>query len=192
MRRYPEIDLALDLETRTADLVADAVDVAVRLGPLPESGLVAVRLGQMRRYLCAAPAYLARRGTPHSLESIAEHDLIAMAAPDGRARPWTFSRGGETVRVEIKPRASINEALMIHRMVFNGAGVGLLTGYICGPAIAGGRLVHLFPDWSPPSVDVSLVFPSRRELSPVVRAFVDYMKEVSHPGCLWLDDPLAV
>ena len=61
----------------------------------------------MRRYLCAAPAYLDRRGTPRTIESIAGHDLIAMSAPDGRAKPWTFPRGTERVRVEIKPRASI-------------------------------------------------------------------------------------
>lgn len=191
LRRYPAIDLVLDLESRSADLVAEAVDVAVRLGQLPESGLVAVRLGTMRRYLCATPDYLARRGTPETLESLVAHDLVAMPAPDGRPRPWTFSRGTETRRVEIKPRISINEALTVHRLVFNGVGLGLLTGYICAPEIAAGRLVHLFPDWSPSAVDVSLVFPSRRELSPVVRAFVEYMKEVSGPGCLWMDDPLA-
>ncbi len=191
LRRFPEIDLVLDLESRSADLVADSVDVAVRLGPLPESGLIAVRLGQMRRHLCAAPAYLERRGVPRSIESIAGHDVIAMTAPDGRARPWTFSRGTETIRVAIKPRVSINEALTIHRMVSNGAGLGLLTGYLCAPEIAAGRLVHLFPDWSPSPVEVSLVFPSRRELSPIVRAFVDYMKGVSGPDCVWRDDPLG-
>jgi LysR family transcriptional regulator, regulator for bpeEF and oprC len=191
MQRYPEIDIALDLESRPADLVAEAVDVAVRLGPLPDSGLVAVKLGEMRRYLCAAPAYLERRGKPRSIEDIASHDTIEMPAPGGRARAWTFSRRKETLRVEIKPRVLVNEALTIHRLVSNGAGLGILSGYICAPEIEAGRLVHLFPDWSPPPVEVNLVFPSRRELSPIVRAFVDYMKEVSRPDCLWMNDPLA-
>ena len=114
-----------------------------------------------------------------------------MPGPDGRARPWTFSRDGETVRVETKPRLSVNEALTIHRLVANGAGLGILSGYICAPQIAAGRLVHLFPEWSPPAVEVNLVFPSRRELSPVVRAFVDYMKSVTGPGILWMKDPMA-
>lgn len=188
---YPDIEIALDLESRAADLVAEAVDVAVRLGPLPDSGLVAVKLGEMRRYLCAAPAYLDRCGTPLSIEDIARHDTIDMPGPDGRARPWTFSCATETLRIETRPRISVNEALTIHRLVSNGAGLGLLTGYICAPEIAAGRLVHLFPDWSPSAVEVSLVFPSRRELSPVVRAFVDFMKRGSAPGILWLDDPLA-
>ena len=188
---YPDIEIALDLESRSADLVAEAVDVAVRLGPLPDSGLIAVKLGEMRRYLSAAPSYLERRGAPCSIDDIVGHDTIDMPGPNGRARPWTFSRGGETIRIETKPRISVNEALTIHRLVSNGAGLGVLSGYICAPQIVAGRLVHLFPDWSPPPVEVNLVFPSRRELSPVVRAFVDFMKGASGPGMLWMKDPLA-
>ena len=188
---YPDIDIALTLESRSADLVGEAVDVAVRLGPLPDSGLVAVKLGEMRRHLCASPAYLARRGVPRTIEDIVSHDTIDMPGPDGRTRPWTFSRGGETVRIETKPRLSVNEALTIHRLVSNGAGLGILSGYICAPQIAAGELVNLFPEWSPPAVEVSLVFPSRRELSPVVRAFIDHMKQVSGPGILWMKDPIA-
>lgn len=191
LNRYPEIDVVLDLESRTADLVADSVDVAVRLGPLPDSGLVAVKLGEMRRYLCAAPAYIARRGMPEVIGDVARHDIVEMPMPDGRARGWVFCRGEETVRLDVRPRVSVNEALTIHRLVCNGAGLGILSGYVCAPEIGLGRLLHLFPQWSPPPVAVSLVFPSRRELSPVVRAFVDYMKETSRPGHLWLDDPLA-
>lgn len=182
--RYPDIDIALDLESRTADLVGEAIDVAVRLGPLPDSGLVAVKLGEMHRYLCATPAYLQRRGTPQSFEELSRHDTIDMPSPEGRTRPWIFSRGQETTRLEMTPRVSVNEALTIHRLVMNGAGLGILTGYICGPEIAAGRLVHLFPQWSVASVEVNLVFPSRRELAPAVRVFVDYMKEVNRSGSL--------
>ncbi|MFI5408030.1 LysR family transcriptional regulator [Kaistia sp. UC242_56] len=189
---YPDIEISLDLDSRPADLVAQAVDVAVRMGPLPDSGMVAVKLGEIRRYLCAAPSYLERRGRPSSIDHLAGHETIDMPGPDGRARPWTFSRGKETVRVEVKPRLSVNEALTIHRLVANGAGLGLLSGYICAPQILAGQLVDILPDWSPPAVEVNLVFPSRRELSPVVRAFVDYMKEVSRPGSLWMKDTLTL
>jgi DNA-binding transcriptional LysR family regulator len=190
LRRFPEITIALALESRAADLVAESIDVAIRLGPLPDSGLVAVRLGEMRRFLCASPDYVARCGSPGSVQDLTSHDRIEMSAPDGRDRPWVFSRGAETIRVETRSRVTVNEALTIHRLVERGAGLGLLTGYLCAPLIADGRLVHLLPDWTTPPVEVSLVFPSRRELSPVVRAFVDYMKEVSRPGELWMNDPL--
>jgi len=145
----------------------------------------------MRRYLCAAPAYLRRRGWPKTIEGIARHETIEMPGPDGRARPWNFSRGGETIKLDVVPRISVNEALTIHRLVLNGAGIGILPGYICAPEIAADRLVRLFSDWSAPAVEVNLVFPSRRELAPAVRAFVDYMKEVSRPGVLWMSAPLS-
>jgi LysR family transcriptional regulator for bpeEF and oprC len=189
--RYPKIDIALDLETRQADLVAEAFDVAVRLGPMRDSGLVTIKLGTIRRYICAAPSYLARRGTPKSIEAIAQHDSIDMPGPDGRVRPWSFSRGKEERKLGAKPRVCVNEVLTIHRLVINGAGIGLLSGYICAPEIEAGRLVRLFPEWRPSPVDVCIVFSSRRELAPAVRAFADYMKEVSRPGSLWLDDPLS-
>jgi LysR family transcriptional regulator for bpeEF and oprC len=191
LRRYPEIDIVLDLESRSADLVAESVDVAVRLGPLADSGLVTVRLGEMRRYMCAAPTYLERRGMPKSIEEITRHDTIDMPGSDGRARPWMLSRGKETRKLEAKPRVCVAEALTIYRLVLNGAGIGIVSGYLCAPEVDAGRLVRLLPEWSSPPVEVSIVFPSKRELAPAVRAFVDYMKEVSLPGLLWMNDPLS-
>lgn len=191
LNRYPKIDIALDLESRSADLVGESVDIAVRLGPLANSGLVAVKLGEMQRYMCAAPAYLERRGMPKSIEAIARHDVIEMPAPDGRARTWVFSKGAETFKLEAKPRVCVNEALTICRLVVNGAGIGIVSGYLCAPEIDAGRLVRLLPEWSPPPIEVSIVFPSKRELAPAVRAFVDYMKEVSQPSLLWRNDPLS-
>ncbi len=191
LRRYPEVDVALDLDSRAADLVGESVDVAVRLGPLQDSGLVAVKLGEMRRYLCAAPSYLELRGAPNSIEEVVRHDTIEMPGPDGRPRAWVFSRGTETIKLEMNPRVSVNEALTIFGLVLNGAGIGVISGYLCAPHIGVGRLIRLFPEWSAPPIGVSLIFPSRRELAPAVRAFADYMREISRPGVLWMEDPLA-
>src|ERR1700761_6001230 len=186
LRRYPKISVTLELDSRPADLVAEAVDVAVRLGPLPPSGLIAVKLGEIPRFLCVAPAYLERRGVPQRMEDLTRQDTIDMPGPHGRGRPWSFERNGETLKLDVTPRISVNEALTVHRLVMNGAGIGVLSGYICGPEIEAGRLIWLFPEWSSPSVEVSLVFPSRRELAPAVRAFVDYMKEVNRPSATWM------
>ena len=190
LRRYPQIDIALDLESRQADLVAEGIDVAVRMGPMPDSGLVAIKLGEMRRYCCASSDYLARNGTPASIAELEEHDTIDMPGPSGRPRPWVFSGAGGSVKQEVSPRVCVNEALTAQRLIIHGAGIGMLSGYICGPEIKGGRLVRLFSEYQIAPVEVSIVFPSRRKLAPAVRAFADYMKEVSRPGRLWQDDPL--
>ena len=189
--RYPDVRLTLDLTTRSVDLVAEGVDCAVRLGPLPDSSLISTQLGAMSRYLCAAPSYLAKRGTPTTIGELARHDTIEMPSANGRAFPWVFRRGDETVRVDPQPRVCVDEALTIFRLVRNGAGVGVLSAYLCGPEIIAGRLVRLLPDWSFPPVAVSLVYPSRRELAPTVRAFAEFMKEAGTTDGSWRDDPLT-
>lgn len=186
LRRYPAIEITLELESRAADLVAGAADVAIRLGPLPASDLVAVRLGEMKRVLCASPGYLARRGTPKKIEDLANHDIVEMPSPDRRARPWRFSKAGVTKTIELRPKICVNEALTVHRLVAHGAGLGIISRYVCSPDLAAKRLVHVLPQWTAPAVEVHIVFPSRRELSPTVRAFVDFMREVNADG-KWLD-----
>ena len=189
LQRYPDVDITLDLESRSADLVGEAIDVAVRVGPLHDSSLIVVRLGAMRRYLCASRSYVERRGAPDAVNALKDHDVIEMPGSDGRPRPWVFTRDGKQSRVALHPRVTVNEALTVHRLILSGAGLGIVSGYLCAPGLADGRLVHLLPDWSLPSVEISLVFPSRRELSPAVRAFADFMKEISRPGELWQNDP---
>ena len=188
VRRHPRIHVELDLTARMADLISDGVDVAIRLGPMADSDLVAMRLGAMRRYLCAAPAYLERCGTPEAPEDLARHDTVGI--PSARTS-WRFERDGEVREVGLDLRIGVNEALTVFRLVRNGAGVGVVSGYMCGPEIVAGRLVRLLPDWTMPPLEVSLVFPSRRELAPVVRAFADYIREATSPGRSWLDDPLT-
>ena len=190
--RHPHVNVLLDLTSRSVDLVAEGVDIAVRIGPMPDAGFVATQLGTIRRYACAAPAYLQRRGEPETIEALAGYDVVEMPALNGRPRPWCFASADQPpITVGIEPRIAVNDPATIHRLVVNGAGIGCLSGYLCTPDFAAGRLVHLFPEWHLPPIDVSLVFPSRRELSPAVRAFVSYMKSVSAIGLSWQDDVLA-
>ena len=187
--RYPDVQVAIDLTSREADLVADEVDVAVRMGPLLDSTLVATGLGSMKRHLCAAPSYLARRGEPASVRDLAHHTIIEMPGRDGRPRAWSFSRDGETQRVDLQPRVIVNEALLIARLVRDGVGLGIISGYVCAPALAAGELVVVLREWNPPPVEVSLVFPSRREMSKTVRAFVDFMRSSNRSDAFWTQGP---
>lgn len=189
LERYADVDISLDLTSRPVGLVMEGVDVAIRFGPMPDSQLVAKRLGTIQRYLCAAPAYLKRRGSPSTLDELREHDILEMPGVDGRPRPWIFSNSaGEAVRIEVQPRLSVNDALTICRLAVNGAGLGVLSGYMCAESLSAGGLVRLLPEWTLPDVEVSVVFPSHRELSPTVRAFVDFLKEASLSGRSWQDD----
>ena len=191
LARNPELEIDLDLSGRPADLVSESIDVVIRLGPMPDSTLIATRLGAMNRYLCAAPAYLRRRGRPKAPAELESHEAIEMPSVEGRVRSWSLSKGEEIARVEPRVKISVNEALTIHRLVMNGAGIGILSGYLCVPQIEAGRLVRLLPEWSLAPLEVHLVFPSKRELAPAVRAFVDFMKAVNKPGQLWQSDAMG-
>jgi LysR family transcriptional regulator for bpeEF and oprC len=188
LERHPEVSVSVDLSSRSADLVAQSVDVAIRMGPMPDSNIVAKRLGRLQRVLCASKSYLKRHGVPESIDQLSAHDQIEMAAPDGRARIWTFSQPGKKTRhFETAPRIVINDPLTIYRLVANGAGIACVSRYLCEADLAAGRMTHLLSDWHVPAIDVSVVFPSHRELSPVVRAFVDFMRDASVPGIPWLE-----
>jgi DNA-binding transcriptional LysR family regulator len=191
LRRYPAVDVSLDLTSRPVDLIATSIDVAIRMGPLPSSELVAKRLGTIHRYLCVAPSYVARRGTPRTIAELHDHDAVELPGSDGRPRRWTFSKpSGKSKSVDLAPRITVNDALTIHRLVVNGAGIGGLSAYVCAGDVKAGRLVRLFPEWRMLPVEVNVVFPSNRELSPTVRAFVDFVKSASTPGMSWRNDPL--
>jgi LysR family transcriptional regulator, regulator for bpeEF and oprC len=191
LERYPGIEVSLRLGNRSLDLVGDGIDVAIQMGPLADSQLVATRLGAMERFLCAAPAYLERRGMPCTIEELRDHDRIETPGDGGRPRGWVFVNGiGETVRFEEKPRLSTNDTVTIHRLIVNGGGIGVLSGFICVPDLREGRLVRLLPGWKMPALEASIVFPSGRALSRTVRAFIDFLKNSPDMGKLWLESGL--
>jgi DNA-binding transcriptional LysR family regulator len=192
LERNPDVDVSLDLTSRSVDLVAEGFDVTIRMGNMPDSRLITTGLGTMQRYLCAAPSYLRRRGTPQSIKELKEHVTIEMPATSGVPRTWEFHKNvREVEKVGVPPRLLVNDPGMIYRLVVNGAGIACISGYLSAPDIEAGRLVRLFPEWTLPPVEISVVYPSNRGLSPIVRAFVEHMKQTAAAGKLWMDDPIA-
>lgn len=186
LERYPEVEISLDLSSRTVDLVAENIDVAIRMGPMPNSELVSSRLGSIPRWLCCSPEYADRRGLPSALHELRAHDIVEMPSPNGRPRTWLLANAaGETEKIEVLPRVSVNDQTSMHRMVVQGAGLACLAAYLAAEDVRAGRLIRVLPDWRPASVDVSVVFPSNRTLSPVVRAFVDFIKQSTVTNKLW-------
>lgn len=192
MALYPSVEVSVELTSRPVDLIAEGIDVAVRFGPMKDSNLVTTRLASLQRYLCASPQYLAARGVPTTLEKLADHDTVEMPGLDGKPRHWVaVTADGETIKIPLRPRLSVNDPLTIYRMVVSGAGIGCLTGYLCVPDIHTGRLVQLFPHLTIPAAEINLVFPSSKALSPTVRAFVEFMKANASSGLAWPVDSLT-
>jgi DNA-binding transcriptional LysR family regulator len=192
LKRYPGIDVSLDLTSRPVDLVAEGIDVTIRMGNLPDSRLITTGLGTMQKYLCAAPSYLDRHGVPQSIKELKKHDTIETPCKNGIPRTWAFYKNAqESDEFEVAPRLLVNDPGMIYRLVVNGAGIACIPGYLSAPDIEAGRLVRLFPEWTLPPVEINIVYPSNRGLSPPVRAFVEHMKQTAKAGKLWMDDPIA-
>jgi LysR family transcriptional regulator, regulator for bpeEF and oprC len=188
LQRYPGIEVSLQLGSRSMDLVGEGIDVAIHMGPLADSQLIASRLGTMERCLCAAPVYLERRGMPCTIEELRQHDRIETPGDTGRPRSWVFANQiGETVRFDEKPRLCVNDTVTIHSLIVNGGGIGVLSGFICAPDLREGRLVRVLPEWKMPDLEVNIVFPSSRALSQAVRAFIDFLKNSPDMAKLWLN-----
>lgn len=175
-RRYPDLRLELVLTDRVVDLVEQGFDVAVRIGELPDSSLLARRLASVGVITCAAPAYLARHGTPASPDDLSGHALVQ----DTNARLpgiWRFLRDGAPVNVRVTGQVQVNSALMVRELVLRGAGIGVSPAFVVDEDLAAGRLVRLLADYAGPTIGVYAVYPPTRHVPRRVRVFVDFLAE---------------
>lgn len=169
---YPEVRAELLLVDRVVDLLEEGLDVAIRIGPLPDSSLVAVPLGSTRRVVCASPDYLARHGTPQSPADLAGHRGICFTGLAAGAE-WEFGEG-KAQRVSIADTFVTNQIDAALDACAKGLGCARFLSYQVHGLLAAGRLVRLLPEHEPEPMPVSLAYPHARLLSPRIRAFIDW------------------
>jgi DNA-binding transcriptional LysR family regulator len=172
-RAYSQIDVRLVLTDRIISLLEEHVDVALRNGALPDSNLIAMRVGTARRVVCASPTYLQARGTPRTPDELSGHDCISYEGFFG-PNVWTFVRGNANVVVPIHSRlvvGSVEEACDAAH-----AGVGITTAFSFNvkAALDAGTLMTLLDDFQPPAQPISFVHAAGRFLPIKVRAFLDF------------------
>jgi len=178
LKRYPEVAAELRLADRMINLVEDGVDLAVRIGHLADSSLVARHVGEMRRIVVASPDYLAARGEPATPASIAAHETIQFGAMT--AQPdWRFIEAGREVRVACTPRFSTNSADAAIQYAEAGGGLTRVLLYQAAAALKAGRLKIVLAKFEQPALPIHLVYPTSRLLSAKVRSFVDLVAEIS-------------
>lgn len=173
LEAYPSLRAELTLSDGNLDLIEHEIDVAVRIGFLADSGLVARRIGEVGRLLVASPAYLARRKAPRRPADLAEHDVIS---PSDRPslQGWRFrGDGGEQV-IRLMPKIAMNEVDPMLSLVRDGRGIGRALSYQVVEDLAAGRLVRLLPECEPAPLPVHLVTPSAPHMAPKARAFIDF------------------
>ena len=170
LRGNPRVGVRLVLADRLLQMQEDQVDLALRIGQLPDSGLIATRLGAVRRVLCAAPDYLAERGEPPGLGALATHDVIVFATP-GQADRWDFA-GGKSVA--LTPRLAVNTAEAALDAAAEGLGITRVLSYQMEVAEREGRLRRVLTEWEPEPLPVHLLHDAQGQVPRKLRAFLEF------------------
>lgn len=181
--RYPELVIEASVTDRHIDLVEEGFDAAIRIGELPDSGLIARRLAGTRWVTCAAPAYLDRFGHPATLEELEGHErVIFVSRETGRVMPWVFNDGGTR---RIGPGGggfTVDNGEALVDAALAGGGIIYIHSYMVSHLVADGRLQSILDAFAAPGPGIHVVYPSSRHLSPKVRAFLDLAGELFPPG----------
>jgi len=171
---HPAVDIQLRLGDRNVNLIEEHVDLALRIGALPDSSLVATQVGAIRRVVCASPAYLERFGTPHSLDDLATHRCISFDGLDAGSA-WVFAgKSGEKRQVPVHSRMTVTTADAAIAASMTGLGLTRVLSYQVADALREGRLVRVLAPEEPPAVPASLIYPGQGRLPMKTRAFIDF------------------
>lgn len=177
--RYPDIALELGCGDRPVDLIEEGVDCAIRGGILPDSNLVARRIGVLQFITCAAPAYIAAHGAPQHPHDLANHRCITFfASKTGKIFEWDYARGSETIVATTPHNLAVNDSLAYMRAGLAGLGILQAPGYAVDRLIANGAMVPLLTDWSTLPIPINVVYPQNRHLSAKVRVFVEWAADL--------------
>jgi DNA-binding transcriptional LysR family regulator len=171
--RYPRVSARTLFVDRVVNLMEEGLDVAVRIAHLPDSGMTALKVGSVRRLVCASPDYLARYGIPQAPADLIRHRTIAFQGITP-SPVWSFRDGGSEVQVRPSPRLEVNTAEMAITAAVQGQGLTRVLSYMIAPELAAGRLKIVLAEYEPTPIPIHLVHGEGRRASARVRAFMDF------------------
>jgi DNA-binding transcriptional LysR family regulator len=172
IRRHREVNVEMLFVDRVVNAVEEGIDVAVRIGHLPDSSLVAIRIGEVRRVVCASPQYLRRHGVPRTPEEIRSHRCVRHMGLSPR-NEWTFRIGRRAVAIPITCALVSNEIDSTLAACVNGLGLGMFLSYQTAPYRKSNKIRYVLEEFETEPMPVQVVYPQTRRLSTTVRAFVD-------------------
>lgn len=176
LARYPEIDLELSITDRLVDLIEEHADIAVRSGHIPKGPFIQRKIADLQRVICAAPSYLAQRGTPRTAADLKQHDCIVVAGPGLNRWPFEARIGVDVI--DVHPRVVTDDAEAALRLAIEGAGVIRLSDVIVGGPLQRGELVALLTDvHHVEPFPLSAIYPAGRQRLPRVAVFIEFLVE---------------
>jgi len=173
----PRTDVRLRLSDHILDIVAEGVDLAVRLARMEDSSFTLRNVAEVERVLCASPAYLARRGAPNSPGDLSSHDCLLLRFPGSQQFRWALDFQGESISAPIEGPVDADDGDVLTQWALDGLGIALKPVYEVAEALADGRLVEVLPEARPQSVTLGILYPTRKMLPPRTKTFIDMAVE---------------
>jgi DNA-binding transcriptional LysR family regulator len=175
LAEHPDLDIELVLDDRNVDLVNEGIDVALRMGAMPDSNMTARRIAEGRRIVAAAPGYLQRHGTPESPGELVSHQAVIYSRR-GAAESWIFRKADAAVSVVLQGRLKVTAAEGLREAVNCHLGLAVSSEWLFSPELKSGKVVAVLQDWALPPPNLSAVYPTGRLASTKARAFVSYVE----------------
>lgn len=174
LRSQPKISMDIVLADRSVNPLEEGFDLALGARPELYGGVQDIALCPLKRYLCASPAYLARRGTPSHVSELPDHDCVVFATTGPR---WEFMSQQGAIGIDVRPKLRSNDGAAICNAAIAGSGIAVLTDYLAGPAIRSGQLVEILPDFQLTDIWLKALVPGTRIALPRVRMLLDWLKQ---------------
>jgi DNA-binding transcriptional LysR family regulator len=182
---HPEVSISLNLSDRVVDIVNEGVDCAVRVGDLPDSSLISVRLADNRRLCVATPAYLKRAGTPKHPGELSRHECLTLSSDASQTRGWAFLIDGDVHYLRPSGRLDCTDGQVLHAWCSAGLGIAWRSAWEVQHEIQAGTLVSVLDDYAAPPNGIYAVFPHARHLALRVRLWIDYLKHSYGDPAYW-------
>ena len=176
LAQHPDVSLSLNLSDRVVDIVNEGFDCAVRVGDLPDSSLISVRLADNRRRCVAAPAYLQRAGTPVTPADLMRHQCLTLSSEASQTRGWAFRLDGEAIHLRPGGRLDCSDGQVLHDWCLRGLGLAWRSTWEVEDDVAAGRLQAVLEDFCAPPNGIYAVFPHAKHLPLRVRLWIDFVK----------------
>ena len=185
LARHPDVKLSLNLSDRVVDIVNEGFDCAVRVGDMPDSSLVSVRLADNRRLCVAAPAYLKRAGLPQTPAELARHECLTLSSDASQTRGWAFTVDGAVTHLRPSGRIDCSDGQVLHAWCRQAMGIAWRSTWEVEGDIAAGTLVPVLEAFAAPPNGIYAVFPQRKHLPLRVRLWIDFLKHHYGDRAYW-------
>jgi DNA-binding transcriptional LysR family regulator len=183
IEQHPDVNVSLNLSDRVVDIVNESFDCAVRVGDLPDSSLVSVRLADNRRLCVATPGYLKRAGIPKSPADLARHECLTLSSDASQTRGWAFVVDGQVTHLRPSGRIDCSDGQVLHAWCLRGMGIAWRSTWEVESDVEAGRLQVVLEDFAAPPNGIYAVFPQRKHLPLRVRLWIDFLKHTyGDPG----------